>query len=371
VQSRAIDEAMDMIREHPEFRYTLDAGWVADQFLAGRSEAQRREFLGLIGEKKIFVPADYAPIYTGIFNVEGLLRSFYPSYRMNRENGGDFDQSIITDLPSHSWSYPSVMASAGLKYLVLPANQDLGPILLRGNPHMNEKTPFWWEGPDGGRILTWYSRHYHQVQSLFGLPPKVEAGHDSLPRFLQMYTRPDYVSDAAMIFGSQVENTDLYREQATLASDWNKVYAYPKLQFSGVAEAMDHIARQMGDRTPVFRGDGGPYWDIFTAGAPAVLARETEHRALAAEKFSTIASLVNPRFWPDRQGLSQFWMGLLSYQEHTGGSGGRTGTLRGRYGNDALGVYNARLIEGVLGRGMSALADAIQAPSGTLIVFNH
>ena len=87
VHSRAIDEAMDMMREHPEFRYTLDAGWVADQFLAGRSEAQRREFLRLIGEKKIFVPADYAPIYTGIFNLEGLLRSFYPSHRLNRENG--------------------------------------------------------------------------------------------------------------------------------------------------------------------------------------------------------------------------------------------------------------------------------------------
>ena len=41
------------------------------------------------------------------------------------------------------------MAAAGLKYLVLPANQDLGPILLRGNPHLNEKTPFWWEGPMG------------------------------------------------------------------------------------------------------------------------------------------------------------------------------------------------------------------------------
>ena len=287
--------------QHPDFRYTLDAGWVADQFLAGTQRGAAREFLRLIREKKIFVPADYAPIYTGIFNMEGLLRSFYPSYRLNRENGGDFDQSIITDLPSHSWSYPSVMAAAGLKYLVLPANQDLGPILLRGNPHLNEKTPFWWEGPDGQRILTWYSRHYHQVLSLFGLPPKVEAGHDSLPTFLQMYTRPDYTSDAAMIFGTQVENTDLYREQAALASDWNQVYAFPKLKFSGVAEAMGYIAGQLGDGIPVFRGDGGPYWDIFTAGAPAVLARETEHRALAAEKFSTIASLVNPRFWPDRQ----------------------------------------------------------------------
>jgi len=370
VQSRAIDEAIDMIREHPDFRYTLDAGWVAEQFMAGRSDAQRKEFSRLIREKKIFLPADYAPIYTGVFNLEAVLRSFYPSYKLNRENGGDFDQSIITDLPSHSWSYPSAMAAAGLKYLVLPSNQDLGPILLLGNPHLNEKTPFWWEGPDGQRILTWYSRHYHQVMTLFGLPPKVEAGHDTLPTFLQMYTRPDYNSDGAMIFGSQVENTDLYREQAALAGDWNKVYAYPKLKFSGVAEAMSYIAGQMGDSIPVIRGDGGPYWDIFTAGAPSVMERETEHRMLSAEKFSTISSLVNSRIWPDRWALDEAWRGILTFQEHTGGSGGRSGTLRGRYGNDVLGTYNARLTEDVLARGMSALADAIQVPTGTLIVFN-
>jgi len=170
-----------------------------------------------------------------------------------------------------------------------------------------------------------------------------------------------------MIFGSQVENTDLYREQASFASDWSAVYAYPKLKFSGVAEAMGYIAQQMNDRIPAFRGEGGPYWDIFSAGAPAVLARETEHRALAAEKFSTIASPVNPRCWPDRQ--AQFWTGMLSFQEQMGGSGGRTGTLRGRYGNDVLGVYNAREMEDVLTRGMSTPADAIQAPSGTRIVF--
>ena len=367
VQSRAIDEAIDMIREHPDFRWTLDAHWVADQFLSGRSDQQRKEFLRLVKEKKIFLPADWGALYTGRVNIENLLRSFYPSHRLNRENGGDFDQAIITDLPSHSWSYPSAMASAGLKYLILAGNNDLGPMLTMGRPQT--KSPFWWEGPDGQRVLTWYSRHYHQVQVLFGLPPRLEAGHDSLPTFLQIYTRPGYNSDGAIIFGSQVENTDLYREQATLAGDWNKVYAYPKLKFSGVAEALGYIAGQMGDSIPVMRGDGVSYWDRFANEPSTPLARETDHRVLAAEKFSTISSLVNPRIWPDRQAMDQLWKGLLTYGEHHG-SGGRNGTLSARHDKDLLAIYSARLMEQVLARGMSALADAIQVPSGTLIVFN-
>ena len=308
-------------------------------------------------------------MYTGRRNLERLLRSFYHSHKFLTENGGDFDFNTLTDIPSHSWSYPSIMASAGLKYLVLPCNNDLGPILLIGRLH--EKSPFWWEGPDGQRVLTWYSRMYHQVQTLFGLPPKVAAGHDTLPIFLQAYTRPDYNSDGVIIFGSQVENTDLYREQATLAGDWNEQYAYPKLRFSGVAEGLRYIAGQMGNSIPVIRGDGGPYWDVGYARSPyyTAITRENEHRILAAEKFSTISSLINPRIWPDREAMDQVWKGLFRLEEHTGG-GGRTGTLRAPHTRNQAVIETQRLTEHLLARSMSAIADYIPLPSGTIVVFN-
>jgi hypothetical protein len=361
VQCRAIDEAIDMIHEYPDFRYSVDAYWVAEQFMANRSDQQRKEFLRLIREKKIFVPAIYVQNSTGTSNVEYLVRSFYPSYKFQRENGGDFDWSTNTDIPSHSWSLPSVAAAAGLKYLMLPANNDLGPILLWGRLH--EKSPFWWEGPDGQRILTWYSRHYHQMFSLFGLPPKVEAGHDTLPIFLQAYTRPDYKSDGAIVFGTQVENTDLYRETAALASDWIAVYTYPKLKFSGVSEAMGYIAGQMGDSIPVIRGDGVSYWSGGAAN------RENEHRILTAEKFSTIGSLVNPRMWPDREALDQAWKGLLMAEGHSY-NGGRDAAIAAHHASGPQTAETTRWLERVLMRGLSALADSIQVPSGTMIVFN-
>ena len=255
------------------------------------------------------------------------------------------------------------MASAGLKYLMLPSNSDLGPILLFGR--LNERSPFWWEGPDGQRVLTWYARMYYQIRSLFSLPPRVESGHDTLPIFLQAYARPDYKSDGVIVFGSQVENTVLYRDQTSLASDWNKVYTYPKLKFSGVAEAMEYIAGQIGDSIPVIRGDGVGYWDT----SQDTLIREDEQRVLAAEKVSTIIALVNPRIQPDRPALNQLWDRLLRLEEHTS-SGGRSGTLRAAHTKAQMTLESQRLMEHVLGRAMSALADSIQDPSGTVIVFN-
>ena len=151
----------------------------------------------------------------------------------------------------------------------------------------------------------WYSRHYHQMKSLFGLPPTLSGGRDSLPLYLQIYSRPDYKSDATIIYGTQVENTDLFPQQATLVAEWNKVYAYPRLKYSGFAEAMGYIAGQFGDSIPVIRGDGGPYWEdgIASTARSAALERENEQRALAAEKFSTLSSLVNPRLRPDAEAI--------------------------------------------------------------------
>ena len=375
VQSRAIGDAIEMIHEHPDFRFTVDGFWSAKEFMAGRSENQQSELLRLIQEKKIFVPAQYASYFTGLPDLEYLLRSFYDSYRFNRGHGGAFDTAFLSDIPSHSWSYPSVMAAAGLKYLIMPCNDRYGPFLLLGRLH--EKSPFWWEGPDGQKTLTWYSRDFHQVASMFGLPPKTAAGHDALPTFLQTYDRPDYKSDGAIIFGTQWENQDLFREQAALASEWNALYAFPKLRISGVAEAMSYIARQMGESIPVLRGDGGPYWDIGMAGEPfyTALARQNEHRALTAEKLSTVSSLVDCRISPDREALRELWNDILTYEEHTWDGSGSSGLdpsnpLVALLSKEGVALNATRLIDQVLMRSMSALADSMEDSSGTLVVFN-
>jgi hypothetical protein len=61
--------------------------------------------------------------------------------------------------------------------------------------------PFWWQGPDGGKVLMWYSRHYMQMQYLFGLPSLMQTGEEVLPLFLQVYQRPGYRASATIVFG--------------------------------------------------------------------------------------------------------------------------------------------------------------------------
>ncbi len=376
VQSRAIDEAMAIAHKDPDFRFSVDGYWSVEQFLANRNEQDRQQLFDLVRQGRIFVPPQYASLLTGLSTVETLIRSLQDGYRFNQEHGGRFYYANITDVPSQTGSYPSILAAAGLKYFLHASNGYRGPIIMQGR--LNERSPWWWEGPDGQRVLTWSSLSYTQSRIMFGLPPQTTAIRDSLPIFLQSYTRPDYRSDGVLVFGTQWENTDLNPDQMSGFHEWHKLYAYPRIRVTGVAEAMEYIAQQMGDSIPVIRGDGGPYWEDGAASDAlyTALARQNEYRALSAEKFSIISALVSPRLRPEQTALSAMWKNLLLSDEHTWEADrGITDpqiktSVKERDVKEARATDAQRLVDHLLQREMSALAEFIPQPKGTLLVFN-
>jgi len=379
LHSRIINEALDMSTEHPEFRFTLDGYWQARHFLQGRSAAEKEKFYQAVRDRKIFVPAQHSVILTGFPTGEALIRSFYGARRLNREAGGPWDTVNITDVPSYSWAYASILAAAGLKYFAAAANADRGPTLMLGDLH--RRSPFWWQGPDGSRVLMWYSRHYHQIGSQFGLPTHVANGYEGLASFLSVYERPDYPASAVMLHGSQWENTSLYPQQAALMKQWNALFAYPELRYSGFGEAMQKIsaeAERAGAKLPVVRGDGGPYWEdgIASDAYHAAMERETERRAASAEKLGVVASLVDPRYRPSRDALDCMWENISLMDEHTWGWGRSItephseDTTRELATKRLYGLGARHCTEYLLERGMTAIAGRIGTPTRALVVFN-
>ena len=376
LHSRVIDDALEMTTERPEFRFSLDGYWQAQQFLEGRSEAEKKKFYDAVRARKIFVPAQHSVMLTGAGTAEVLLRSFYASHKLNREHGGPWDYVNITDVPSYTWSYASILSAAGIKYFSAAANADRGPTLMLGDLH--RRSPFWWEGPDGSRVLLWYARHYHQIGSEFGLPPKLANGFEGLQTFLNVYERPDYAPSSVLLHGSQWENTSLYKAQADLVREWNQTYAYPQLVFAGFGEALGKISAGVEGRLPVVRGDGGPYWEdgVASDAAHAALERENERRAVSAEKLATIAALVDARSSPPRAALDSMWDSIFLMNEHTWGWGRSVTEPHSEDSERELAYKRLRAVmardqvDYVLDRAMTTIAGSIDTPQRALVVFN-
>ena len=376
IQSRILDEAMDLTAKHPSFRFSTDGEWNLEQYLNTRTPQEKQRVIAAIQHEQLYIPAQYSNVLTGFPTAETLIRSLYPSANFSRTYKTPLNFANITDVPSYTWSYPSVLAAAGIKYFLAGSNNDRAPVLLQG--HLNENSPMYWEGPDGQKVLFWYSRHYMQMQFLFGLPPLPETGEEIVPLFLQMYQQANYRAHAAIIFGTQVENTDLFPQQAELADQWNALYAFPHIEYSGFHDALAEIEKQFDGNIPTIRGDGGPYWEdgIGSDAFYAALERENESRAPSAEKLATISALVNPRLAVDQNALNEMWKSMVLMDEHTWLSANSVSDPTSHEAIEQLRVKDSRattaadLRDHLLRSSMASLADSIATGVGSIIVFN-
>ncbi|MFZ0594081.1 MAG: polysaccharide lyase family protein [Bryobacteraceae bacterium] len=375
-QARVLSQADTLIREHPDFRFSMDGSWNLQQLLDTRPDAKRREILDLIHQGKMAMPAQYCNLLTGYASLETLYRSLYESKELADRFGLPFEYANITDVPTYSGSYPSVLASSGVKYWVAASNNDRAPVFFYD--HWNEKSPFWWEGPDGKKVLFWYSRHYMQVQTLFGLPPQLEAVRESLPIYLQAYSKPDYKPDVALIYGTQVENTDLFPSTATFVDDWNKTYSFPKLKYATFPDFFHYVDEHYAKDLPTFKGDGGGYWEdgIGSDAYYAAEDRTNQNRALSAEILSTVTHSVDANLNPPKQELADIWRNIILFAEHTWLSYNSVTQPDHEESIRQLRVKDGRAdqasldIEDVMNRSLSQLADQIHIPANTLVVFN-
>ncbi len=312
LHSQSIDSAMELIARRPDFRWTLDGSWVADQYLNGRAAEARKEFLDHVRSGSVVIPPEISNQHTGNASVEALARSLYNQRRLSKEfNLPHADAAQLVDVPAATWGYASILHDAGIKYFINASNSWRAPVMLLGQ--WNEKSPFYWEGPDGGRVLMWYSRAYLQAHTLFGSPWRMESIRDALPVFLEAYTRPDYTANTAIIFGTQLENTPLAREQSEIVDTFNRQYSWPKLEFATVHSAMEQIEHEWKGQIPVVRGDFGPYWEdgYGSDAAHTAVHRENQHRITTAEIIGSAVSSLDPMVMPDESMLKDAWTNEL------------------------------------------------------------
>ena len=376
LQNRNIDKLLDFLPTHPGMRFSLDGSWVAQNYFATRNEAARGRLLQYIHEGKVSVPAQYSNLLTGYASLEELIRSLSYSHALHHTEGIPFDYANITDVPSVTWSYPSVLNAAGIRYFAEATNSDRGPIVLYGK--WNEKSPFWREGPDGSKILMANTRQYSQLWFVCDLPPEVGNCRQGLPAYLQQFSAPEYKPDAVLMFGSQLENTDARLSEPEFVEKWNATYAYPKFILSSFPDYFRYVEQKYGSQLAAASGDGGPYWEdgVGADAKNTAMDRNNQTRAVSAEELSTVSRYLNPTLAVPRQMLDRVWMNLMLYAEHTWDSWDSVyrpdseesvGQLATK---DQYVAASRQAVNSLAQQSLSQIANQIHMPAGSLMVFN-
>ncbi len=317
----------DDFPEEAKFRYTVEGSWSLQHYLENRPPETAEKLGKYLREGRIEVQALYGNLITNLLAHEEQIRALYPSFRMKRRFGAPIRTASTTDIPGLSWGLPTVLAGAGVDSFFaglatyfewerrdIHSFWDESAILRHGRPDA-----FWWEGPDGGRILVYYQGGYGCWS-----PDSYEDVLDNLPRMLREMEKQGTPFSVVRFAGYGCgDNTPPSLRPSQIVREWNSRWAYPRLYVATNAMFFEKLHRQCQQQKDIrtFRGDL-PETD-YVVGATST-ARETIRNRLThdqlptAEKWAAVATLMTGAGYPAQE-LAQAYDNMLLYDEHTWG----------------------------------------------------
>jgi alpha-mannosidase len=137
--------AMEIIKQYPDFRYSMESVAYLIEFLERHPE-KRQEMAQLMRERKFVWGASYVQNLEVHVGPEKLARQFYLGRRWLRKNfpGCDTIHYCKTDPPAMTLQMPQILSKAGIKYV------------LQGRFTWGFYN---WEAPDGSRVFVFAIRY--------------------------------------------------------------------------------------------------------------------------------------------------------------------------------------------------------------------
>lgn len=317
---------------------------------------------------------------TSNLTLEELIRHFYPARRWAAKEGVPLRYANHQETPTIAWATATILAQSGIGHLV----KSILPYECPWVRRLEEPPVFYWEGPDGSRILV-RRRNENYVEGNFvlrGLRATNTALHELvLPAYAALGER--YPFSAVALVGCYGDlaphlRTFAAKKAAAIAAYNAQGWEYPRLVNSSHGQFWQDIDAQIAARridVPVFRGDYGAAWDAWPASLAHSLAgwRRAQERAGTADALAALLRCLDPEWeQANRARLAAGWEHMAWLSDHA---------WNGE--NDANRLFNAALRRGwqeganqafddLIESGLAALGRRVPTGAGRhVLVFNR
>ncbi len=176
---RMLDEILELLERDKRFRHFLLDGQaiIAEDYLEIRPE-KTEALRKAITQGRLSTGPWYTMPDEFLAGGEALIRNLLEGHRIGEALGGTMKVGYLPDPFGHIAQMPQILQGFGIKTAFL--TRGVAP----------SKTEFWWEAPDGSRVLThWFAASYCNARNLTPDPENFEFGPfeglDSLLEFLK------------------------------------------------------------------------------------------------------------------------------------------------------------------------------------------
>jgi len=304
VVRNTFQSVLDLMREYPDFKFTMSSArtyeWIQEKYpdlfkqIEQRVKEGRWEIIGgMWVEPDLNMP-----------DGESLVRQILVGKRYFQKNFG-VDVKIGWNPDSFGYNYqlPQIYKKSGMDYFVTQK------LLWAHEFTTFPYKLFWWQSPDGSRLLTYFPHDYAGgidaeplatdlsiwMPSIYGktIPDK--------PEMMHLYGVGDHGGGPTRIM---LDHADQLRSPDAV---------YPKLEFSFARDFFSDLEKKLPNmQVPTW--DGELYFayhrGVFTTQAETKRRiRRAEETVLNAEKFASLASLYGRPYPHD--GMELTWKNLL------------------------------------------------------------
>lgn len=153
-RTEMIDNALNTMDAFPperRFSWTLPAWLLSETLWEGQDPHRRKRLEEAIGSDRLAWHAIPFTMHTDACDMEDLARGFVFADQLSAKYNKPLSRTAKqTDVPEHSWFLPTLLANAGVKFIHIGTNNQC---VMPDVPDF-----FFWEGPDGSRILVYFSK---------------------------------------------------------------------------------------------------------------------------------------------------------------------------------------------------------------------
>ncbi len=307
--------ALQLMREYPDFKFTASAAqayeWIEEKYPAMFQEIQQRVKEGrweVIGG--MWVEPDL-----NMPDGESLVRQILYGKRYFREKfGKDINIGWNPDSFGYNWQLPQIYKRSGIDYFVTQK------LLWASEFTKFPYRLFWWQAPDGSRLLTYFPSDYaNQID-----PQKMARDSATYGPMMWKYdggtnSAPAGALDMMYLYGVGDHGGGPTRLDFDTALRWQKPdVVYPRINFSTAGQYFADLEKNKNElKIPTW--DGELYFQYHrgvqtTQSEEKKLNRRNEGYLLNAEKLASIEMLFLGQY-PESQ-LDEAWKNVLFNQFH-------------------------------------------------------
>ncbi len=359
--------ALQLMREYPDFKFTASAAqayeWIEEKYPAMFQEIQQRVKEGrweVIGG--MWVEPDL-----NMPDGESLVRQIlYGKRYFHQKFGKDINIGWNPDSFGYNWQLPQIYKRSGIDYFVTQK------LLWASEFTKFPYRLFWWQAPDGSRLLTYFPSDYaNQID-----PQKMARDSATYGPMMWKYdgganSAPPGGLEMMYLYGVGDHGGGPTRQDLDTALRWQKGdLLFPKINFSTAAQYFADLEKNKSElKIPTW--DGELYFQYHrgvqtTQSEEKKLNRRNEGYLLNAEKLASIEMLFI-RQYPQPQ-LDEAWKNVLFNQFHDilPGSGIHINYV------DAARRYDesSRITFEVSRLALNDIASRVDSPGVSVLVFN-